>query len=53
MLGLAVALEWLLLNFLLPSMQNAVIAFGVTGWLLSISGLLLYVFKHRKDLNHA
>ena len=45
LLGTAVALEYLLLNFFPPSMQSAVLAFGVTGWLLSIAGLFLYVFK--------
>ena len=50
LLGIAVAVEWLLLNFFQPSMQNAVIAFGVTGWLLTFSGLLLYLFKSRPAL---
>ncbi|HLF74577.1 MAG TPA: hypothetical protein VI524_09535 [Anaerolineales bacterium] len=42
LLGAAVALEWILLNLLAPSMQSAVIAFGATGWLLSFGGLSLY-----------
>jgi O-antigen/teichoic acid export membrane protein len=45
LLGLAVALEWILLNLFPPSMQNAVLAFGITGWLLTLSGLFLYLFK--------
>jgi hypothetical protein len=45
LLGLAVAFEWTLLNFFPPSMQSAVLAFGVTGWLLSLAGLFLYIFK--------
>ena len=45
LLGIAVALEWLLLNQFPPSMQSAVLAFGGTGWLLTLGGLLLYVFK--------
>jgi O-antigen/teichoic acid export membrane protein len=50
LLGLAVVLERILLNLFQPSMQNAVIAFGVTGWLLAFSGLLLYFFKSRPAL---
>jgi O-antigen/teichoic acid export membrane protein len=45
LLGAAVVLEWLLLNLLPISMQNGILAFGATGWLLSLSGLLLYLFK--------
>src|SRR3972149_1033354 len=45
LLGIAVALEWLLLNQFPPSMQSAVLAFGGTGWLLTLGGLLLYLFK--------
>jgi O-antigen/teichoic acid export membrane protein len=45
LLGIAVALEWLLLNLFPPSMQSAVLAFGGTGWLLTLGGLLLYIFK--------
>ena len=46
LLGLAVALEWALLNLFPPSIQSAVLAFGITGWLLSFAGFLLYVFKN-------
>jgi O-antigen/teichoic acid export membrane protein len=53
MLLFAVALEWLILNLFQASMQNAVVAFGVTGWLLFIGGLCLYLFKHRGELQHA
>ncbi len=42
LLALAVALEWTLLNLFSPSLQNAVLAFGLTGWLLSFGGLILY-----------
>lgn len=42
LLGVAVALEWLLLNLFPPSMQSAVLAFGGTGWLLTLGGLCLY-----------
>lgn len=45
LLGIAVALEWLLLNLFQPTMQNAVLAFGATGWLLSLGGFLLYLFS--------
>jgi hypothetical protein len=45
LLGIAVALEWLLLNLFPPSMQSAVLAFGGTGWLLTLGGSLLYIFK--------
>jgi len=45
LLGIAVILEWLLLNLFPPSMQSAVLAFGGTGWLLTLAGLLLYIFK--------
>jgi hypothetical protein len=53
MLGVAVALEWFLLNLLRPSMQNAVIALGVTGWLLTLGGFLLYIFRARPALLEA
>jgi len=49
-IGISVALEWFLLNLFSPSMQNAVLAFGITGWLLTVSGLLLYLFKSRPAL---
>lgn len=42
LLAAAVALEWTLLNLFSPSLQNATLAFGLTGWLLSIGGLILY-----------
>jgi O-antigen/teichoic acid export membrane protein len=45
LLGIAVALEWVLLNLFPPSMQSAVLAFGTTGWLLTFGGFLLYLFK--------
>ena len=45
LLGIAVGLEWTLLHVFSPSMQSAVIAFGVTGWLLSIAGLALYILN--------
>ena len=45
LLAIAVGLEWILLNIFSPSMQSAVMAFGVTGWLLSIAGLTLYILK--------
>jgi len=39
-------LEWLLLSLLPASLPNAVLAFGITGWILSLAGLLLYAFTH-------
>lgn len=45
LLGIAVALEWILLNLFPPSLQSAVLAFGATGWLLTLAGLFLYLFK--------
>ena len=45
LLGIAVGIEWLLLNLFPPSMQSAVLAFGGTGWLLTLGGLSLYVFN--------
>ncbi|HEX6033312.1 MAG TPA: hypothetical protein VFY83_02715, partial [Anaerolineales bacterium] len=47
LLGIAVAFEWILLNLSALSMRSAVIAFGGTGWLLSLAGLLLYLYKIR------
>lgn len=47
-LGMAVALEWTLLNRFPPSLQSAVLAFGITGWMLALSGLILYLFKIRQ-----
>lgn len=52
LLGIAVALEWLLLNLFPPSMQSAVLAFGGTGWLLTLGGLVLYIFKTRFTLRN-
>jgi O-antigen/teichoic acid export membrane protein len=45
LLGIAIALEWTLLNVFPPSMQSAVLAFGLTGWLLALSGIILYILK--------
>ena len=57
LLGIAVALEWLLLNLFPPSMQSAVLAFGTTGWLSTLAGLLIYIFKTgrlpRRDASRA
>jgi hypothetical protein len=50
LLGIAVALEWLLLTESPASMQNAVRAFGMTGWLLTLGGLVLYLVKYRPAL---
>ena len=44
-----IALEWLLLNLFPVSMQNAVLTFGVTGWLLALGGLLLYSWRLRRQ----
>jgi O-antigen/teichoic acid export membrane protein len=56
LLGIAVGLEWMLLNLLPHSMQNAVLAFGTTGWLLSLAGLILYILNigrlPRQDAAH-
>ena len=41
----AVVLEWILLNGFALSMQSAVLAFGATGWLLSLAGLVLYILN--------
>jgi hypothetical protein len=38
------------LNLFPLSMQSAVLAFGATGWLLSLAGLVLYIFKTRRLL---
>ena len=45
LLAMAVALEWILLNLFPPSMQSAVLAFGATGWLLTLGGLMLYSWR--------
>jgi O-antigen/teichoic acid export membrane protein len=47
LLGIAISLEWMLLNRLPSSLQSAVLAFGITGWLLTLGGFLLYIFKLR------
>ena len=47
LLAIAMLLEWILLNLLPLSMQSAIIAFGMTGWLLSAAGLVLYLYKIR------
>ncbi|HET9909743.1 MAG TPA: hypothetical protein VFQ23_24055, partial [Anaerolineales bacterium] len=49
----AVALEWFLLNVLPISLDNAVIAFGATGWALALSGLVMYLFKSELSLRGA
>jgi O-antigen/teichoic acid export membrane protein len=48
LLGIAVALEWTLLNRFPPSLPGAVFAFGITGWLLALGGLILYALKIRR-----
>jgi len=45
LLIMSVLFEWILLNLLPLSMQSAVLAFGATGWLLSIAGLVLYILN--------
>ena len=45
LLIVAVMLEWILLSLFPPSMQSAILAFGVTGWLLSLAGLVLYILN--------
>jgi O-antigen/teichoic acid export membrane protein len=45
LLGAAIALEWFFLNVFPASIQSAVLAFGATGWLLSLAGLVLYIFN--------
>jgi O-antigen/teichoic acid export membrane protein len=49
-LCMAVALEWVLLTVSSASMQNAIRSLSYTGWLLTIAGLLLYLFKSRPAL---
>jgi hypothetical protein len=48
LLGAAAGFEWLLLNLFPASMQNAVLAFGITGWGLFLGGLVLYLFRFVK-----
>jgi hypothetical protein len=50
LLCIAVALEWVLLTNLSPSLEHAVLAFGITGWFLTIGGLILYLLKFRPHL---
>ncbi len=45
LLALAVGLEWTLLNLLPNSLASATLAFGATGWLLTLGGLLLYRWR--------
>jgi len=45
LLLMAAALEWTLLNLLPASVSNATLAFGATGWLLSVGGLFLYTTR--------
>jgi len=45
LLIIAAALEGILLYILTTSLQNAVLAFGLTGWLLALGGLLIYLSK--------
>ncbi|HEY2982020.1 MAG TPA: hypothetical protein VGJ22_12625, partial [Anaerolineales bacterium] len=49
-LGAAVVLEWALLAMSTPSIQSAVLAFGITGWSLALGGLILYLGKFRPAL---
>jgi O-antigen/teichoic acid export membrane protein len=41
----AVVFEWSLLNLLPASLQSAILAFGATGWLCSLAGLVLYLIR--------
>ncbi len=45
LLAFAVVLEWILLNLFSRSLQTATLAFGATGWLLSLGGLILYTAR--------
>jgi O-antigen/teichoic acid export membrane protein len=45
LLGAAVVIELLFLNLFPTSMQNAILAFGATGWLLALGGLILYLWR--------
>src|SRR5687767_856426 len=47
LLSVAIVVELLFLSLFPTSMQNAILAFGATGWLLAFGGLILYVFKAR------
>ena len=46
----AVSLEWFLLNILPATLDNAVLAFGAAGWILSVAGLILYLITSRRLL---
>ena len=48
----AVLLEWFLLKILPITVASAVLAFGATGWVLSVSGLILYLTP-RNDISNA
>jgi len=48
LLIITITLEWTLLNVLPASLANATLAFGATGWLLSLGGFLLYLFSSRR-----
>jgi O-antigen/teichoic acid export membrane protein len=50
LLGIAVGLEWIALRLLPPSIENATLAFGATGWLLTAAGTVLYLFRARRTL---
>jgi O-antigen/teichoic acid export membrane protein len=43
-----VVFEWSLLNILPASLQSAILAFGATGWLCSLAGLVLYLIRPAK-----
>jgi len=45
-----VMLEWSLLATFPPGLEQAVLAFGITGWFLAIAGLALYLLKVRPSL---
>ncbi len=53
LLLIAVAVEWTLLNLFSPSLQNATLAFGLTGWLLAIGGFFLYNTRLPRRANAA
>lgn len=53
LLGAAVVLELLFLSLFPTSMQNAILAFGATGWLLAFGGLILYLWRLPQRANIA
>ena len=53
LLLIAVVFEWTLLYLLPVSLPNAILAFGITGWSLSISGLILYSRRLPRRANTA